>query len=489
MISIANSYTLMPFQFGHFKGNEYLIVNESGEYHFLPREDLSQMINGNLSFYNKSFDEMRSKQFLVTGDVAGAIDMIATRYRTRKRFISDFTALHMLVLTLRCNQDCEYCQVSAESDEAYSFDMSPKVAEKSVETAFLSPCPVIKIEFQGGEPTLNWDALTHAVLKAEELNKQYRKGLEFVVCTNLVGMTQEKLEFLRDHRVCISTSLDGPPSLHDKNRVLRKGGGTYQLFTERLQDAFSICGRDQVSALMTTTTDNVDHLKDVVDEYVRLGFPGVFFRPLNPYGLAAKNVDQLGYSIKHFVQRYEEALDYIIELNLKGIPFVEYFATLFLSRILTPFSTGFVDLQSPSGAGISGAIYDYNGDIYPADEARMLARMGDKRFLMGNIFHDDYKTIFGGPVIRELVSKSCVETMPGCSSCVYRTYCGADPIRNYLETGDIVGKRPGSGFCEKNMAIFELLFRKLKENNDDVMDVFWSWITRRDLEEVRNENV
>ena len=47
---------------------------------------------------------------------------------------------------------------------------------------------------------------------------------------------------------------------------------------------------------------------------------------------------------------------------------------------MTPFSTGFVDLQSPSGAGIAGAIYYYNGDVYPTDEARMLAEMGDQSF-------------------------------------------------------------------------------------------------------------
>ena len=42
--------------------------------------------------------------------------------------------------------------------------------------------------------------------------------------------------------------------------------------------------------------------------------------------------------------------------------------------MLTPFATGFVDLQSPAGVGISGAIYDYDGSVYVSDEARMMAR-------------------------------------------------------------------------------------------------------------------
>lgn len=484
---IATNYTLLPFQFGRFEDDEYLLANESGEFLFLPREEAVQLIEGTLPRTSRFFDDLRSKQFIVTGDLAGTLDMVATRYRTRKRFVANFTSLHMMVLTLRCNQDCKYCQVSSESDEAYDFDMKPEVAEKAVEVAFMSPSPVIKIEFQGGEPTLNWEALTRAVIKAEVINISSKKTLEFVICTNLTNMTRSKLEFLRDHQVCISTSLDGPEFLHDNNRILRKGGGTHAAFIDKLQSAISICGQDRVSALMTTTSDNVDHFKEVIDEYIRLGFPGVFFRALNPYGLAAKNAERLGYTMAHFAQRYEEALDYIIELNLKGTRFVEFFATILLSRILTPFSTGFVDLQSPSGAGISGVIYDYNGDVYPADEGRMLARMGDRRFFMGNIFTDRYDAIFGGPVLQEIVVKSCVEAMPGCASCMFRTYCGSDPVRNYLETGDIVGRRPGNGFCEKNMAVFKILFRKLRENDDNVMDVFWSWVTRRNVQEVRNE--
>jgi radical SAM protein with 4Fe4S-binding SPASM domain len=238
---------------------------------------------------------------------------------------------------------------------------------------------------------------------------------------------------------------------------------------------------------MTTTIDNIDHLQEVIAEYVQLGFNGIFIRSLNPYGLAAMNAEHLGYPVEHFVENFEKALNFIIQLNLNGTRFVEFYTNLLLTRILTPFSTGFVDLQSPSGAGISGAIYDHNGDVFPADEARMLARMGDRRFCLGNVFKDSYESIFGGNLLREIVSKSCVELLPYCSSCVYRTYCGSDPVRNYLETGDLIGKRPDNDFCKKNKLIFDMLFKKLKRNDPDEMDVFWSWISCLSLKEVRGE--
>jgi radical SAM protein with 4Fe4S-binding SPASM domain len=144
-----------------------------------------------------------------------------------------------------------------------------------------------------------------------------------------------------------------------------------------------------------------------------------------------------------------------------------------------------MDLQSPSGAGISGVVYDYDGDVYPSDEARMLARVGDKIFCMGNVHKSSYKDIFDGRMIHKITHNSCVETLPGCASCAFQMYCGADPIRDYNETGDIVGHRPSSEFCKKNMAIIEHLFEIIRKNDCKVMDVFWSWITNRSLEEIQ----
>lgn len=475
---------ILPFQFSRFD-DEYLLVNESGEYIFLSTNDFKEFTNGTLSADSPAYADLKSRHFLNTEHLPETLELISAKYRSRKRFVSNFTALHMMVITLRCCNDCTYCQVTAEGDDAQGCDMTPEVARRVVDYIFKTPSPTVKIEFQGGEPTLNWETLKEIVLYAKRINQKHMKNLEFVVCTNLVKVDESMLRFFQDHRVQISTSLDGPRAFHDRHRVLRSGGGTYDSVTTNMYKAFDIVLRSSVNALMTTTADNIDHLQSVIDEYVRLGLSGVFIRSLNPYGLATKNAEQLEYSVERFVSAFEKALDYIIQLNLNGTRFVEYYTTILLTRILTPFSTGFVDLQSPSGAGISGAIYDHNGDVFPADEARMLARMGDRTFCLGNVFSDTYVDIFGGKLMHEIVSKSCVEIMPYCGTCVYRSYCGADPVRNYRETGDMIGRRPSNDFCTKNRLIFDMLFRKLKRNDPDEMDVFWSWITCRNLDEVK----
>jgi His-Xaa-Ser system radical SAM maturase HxsB len=477
---------LLPFQFSRFDRDDYLLVNESGEYIFIKKDDFNNLIQGDLTTESPYYYDLKSRHFINTEHLPETLEMVSAKYRTRKRFISDFTSLHMMVITLKCTNKCAYCQVSAEGDDANGFDMLPEVARRVVDYIFKSPSSSIKIEFQGGEPTLNWETLKETVLYAKEVNHKYQKHLDFVVCTNLVKVDTQQLMFFKEHGIHISTSLDGPRDLHDKNRVLRSGSGTYDAVIKNINSAFEILPLGEVNALMTTTIYNIDHLQDVIAEYVRLGLNGIFIRSLHPYGLAAIDAEHLGYPVEHFVENFEKALNLIIQLNLNGTRFYEFYTKLLLTRILTPFPTGFVDLQSPSGAGISGAIYDYNGDVFPADEARMLARMGDRRFLLGNVFSDSYESIFGGDLLREIVSKSCVEVMPYCSSCVYRTYCGSDPVRNYLETGDLVGKRPNE-FCMKNKLIFDMLFKKLKRNDPDEMDVFWSWISCLSLKEVRGE--
>jgi uncharacterized protein len=238
---------------------------------------------------------------------------------------------------------------------------------------------------------------------------------------------------------------------------------------------------------LTISKTNIDHLGKVIDEYVRVGFKSIFLRALNPYGYAQKKSgERLQYSIEDYIGAYKDALKYIIDLNIKGQHFSESFSAILLTRILTPFATGFVDLQSPTGAGILGVIYNHDGSVYPCDEGRMLAAMGDNHFCLGNVYDNTYQEIFLNSKLKKIVTASCVETIPGCHSCVYQPYCGADPIRSYSQQKDksYIGHMPTSEFCKKHKAILSHLFGLIRNSDEEVMDVFWSWITKRPYKEI-----
>jgi His-Xaa-Ser system radical SAM maturase HxsB len=464
-------------------GKEVLLVNEAGEYIFLSENDFSRLRNHLLDEKNEIFLNLKNKHIVTDTDPVLPVYLLATKYRTRKSFLNDFTALHIFVITLRCNQKCRYCQASSEDETRTEFDMDNKTAKRCVDMVFESPSPAIKIEFQGGEPLLNFETVKYIVQYSKKLNRAYRKNLEFVICTNLLGLNDEILNYLKKHKIWVSTSLDGPRTLHDSNRITRKGAGTYDIVKKNIQTAQDKLGVGRVSALMVTTRDNVDKLNDVIDEYVNQRFPSVFIRTIHPFGRAVK--EKLGYEVDTFIENYKKALDYIIKLNLQGISFSEQYATIILKKILTPFATGFVDLQSPAGTGISCAVYGYNGDVFVSDEARMLSKMGDNRFLMGNVHKNKYQEIFNGRMIHEIIENSCVESMPLCSECAFQMYCGADPVRNYSVRGDLMGFRPTSEFHQINYSIIRHLIDLIKQNNPDMMNVFWSWITNRSIEEIQ----
>jgi uncharacterized protein len=482
------TFTLLPFHFKKLRGDRVLLVNLCGEYMPLSEDEFSRFITaqapedlGNLLF------PLMGRHFVAGRDLDLATNLLAVKMRSKRAYMRTFTTLHMVVITARCSCICDYCQASSADPSAAGLDMNEEVAEKVVDMIFKSPSPGLKIEFQGGEPTLNWPIIEFIVKRAERLNRKEEKELSFVVCSNLLHSEEEWAHFCRDHHVSFSTSMDGPRGFHDLHRKSRDGGSSYDRFEKNLSYYRETIGPGACCALLTITRDNIDHLPEIIDHYREMGFHNIFLRSLNPYGFAVKNRDRLGYSALEFVEAYREALEYIIGINVKGTYFAELYAELLLMRILTPFSTGFVDLQSPAGAGISGVVYDYNGEVYPADEGRMLARMGDKRFLMGNVLNHNHAEIFGGPVLRELVRESCVEMLPMCAHCAYQPYCGADPIRYYVECGDIRGRRPGSEFCTKNMGILDFLFEKILAGDERVMDVFWSWIQREGIRCVRNE--
>jgi radical SAM protein with 4Fe4S-binding SPASM domain len=126
--------------------------------------------------------------------------------------------------------------------------------------------------------------------------------------------------------------------------------------------------------------------------------------------------------------------------------------------------------------------YNYDGDVYASDESRMLAEMGDRSFRLGNVHTDGFEEIFGGEAMRSLVGGSVLETLPGCADCAFLPYCGADPVFNYRTQGDIVGHRPTSAFCHKNMEIIRHLFHLLRREDGFARDLLTSWATNVRLE-------
>jgi His-Xaa-Ser system radical SAM maturase HxsB len=439
------------------------MTNMVGEYDVVPHSVIQALARHTLQKSDSYYERLKTKHFLRDADSDVATDLLALKARTRYRRLSDFTGLHIFVVSLRCEHSCPYCQVSRQSDDRIAYDMTRETAEKALDLVFRSPAQALKIELQGGEPLLNFDLIRFVVEEAVQRNRAASRVLQFVITTNLALLTDEVLQFCKTYDILLSTSLDGPGDLHNANRP-RPGRNSYELAVAGIGRARQVLGHDRVGALMTTTQASLGRARDIVDEYLRRGFDSIFLRALSPYGFAIKTKTYAAYDTDDWLKFYFEALRYIVELNKGGQHLVESYAATILTRMLTPFDTGYVDLMSPASIGIGAVVYNYDGNVYASDESRMLAEMNDKTFCLGNVHSDRYEDIFLSEALLKPLEESFAGSAPMCSDCAFEPFCGADPVFHHATQGDFVGRKPLSDFCRKNMAIFRELIRMMEED-------------------------
>jgi His-Xaa-Ser system radical SAM maturase HxsB len=334
------------------------------------------------------------------------------------------------------------------------------------------PSSYLKVEFQGGESLLNFPLVKRIVERVER--EKGNREVSYVVATNLTVLTDEMLDYFAEHKVFVSTSIDGPANLHNTNRP-KEGKDSHSRVCDGIRRCRERLGHDSVSALMTCSSASLDQPEAIIDEYVRLGFTEVFLRHISPYGFAARSAAKLSYNAERYLEFYRRGLAYILDLNKRGTPMRESYTSLVLRRMFTSYPTGYVDLQSPTGAALGALVYNYDGGVYASDEGRMLAEMGDQTFRLGNVHQSSWESLFLDSPILDIAYSTMVEGMPNCSECAFQTWCGSDPVRHHTTQGDFVGHKPSSEFCYRNMETMRHLVRSM-EDDHEAARILRDWI-------------
>jgi len=465
-------YNEKAVAFCRFKevGNKFLITNDIGRYQFLNPESFKKFIEGELNQKTKTYQELKEKGFIKDNlDVS----YLTKKYWQRNCFLARGPSLHIVVVTLRCNHKCIYCQASSRGMEEKEYDMAFSTAKKVVDTIFCTPNPAISIEFQGGEPLANWKTVKFIVEYARKKNEKAKKNLIMPLVTNFSLMNREKYNFLVKNGVSLCTSLDGPEELHNKNRPC-PGINSYQKtiqWIEKIGVQEKKNPKLKLGALVTVSSYSLKYPKEIVDEYLKWGFKEIHLRPLSYLGISGKLKNSIGYSADEFLEFWKKAMDYIIAVNLRGKYFRERGSRIMLQKILTDRDPNFLDLRSPCGAGIGQLLYNYDGKVYTCDEGRMTE---DDAFLIGDVKKDSYKKIVSHPTVKTLCMASLLEDLP-CDKCVYKPYCGVCPVQNYALYGNIFPPLKSTEKCKLHQGILDYLFGKLE--NKVIRGIFEKWLS------------
>lgn len=462
-----------PFRSRVLADGFVVAMASSGDHAFFSPSEFEQFRQAPATLPLPRQAELRAR-FLIGDETpsAGMRRLVASRIAAKRETVSAGPALHVIVPTLQCAHSCRYCQVSRSLHEQ-GHTMSLVDLDAACDTIFESVSPTLTVEFQGGDPLLRFDLVKRAILRIQDRNVSEKRRIRFVIASTLHQLDTSMCTFLKAHGVYLSTSIDGPRDLHNRNRPI-PGRDAYERTLAGIGLAREQMGLDVVAALMTTTKASLDHPEAIVDEYVRLGFREIFLRPLSSYGFAKRNQSLLGYSVDDFFRFYQRGLQRVLHWNRQGVELREVYASILLNKMLSTFDAGYVDLQSPCGAGASVLVYNYDGHVYPSDEARMLAETGDTSLRMGRI-GTPLEALLTSAVRTVLTRASEVDNIGGCQDCPYSLFCAPNPVDAQAQFGTPFAPVHETEHCQRHMRLFDAMFMALRTADEDLLDLFHEW--------------
>ncbi|RLI93383.1 MAG: His-Xaa-Ser system radical SAM maturase HxsB [Candidatus Altiarchaeales archaeon] len=458
-------YTENQYFVKRLEPDSFLITTEHGAWVVLNKREYDLLRLNQLHKDPNLFNTLEYKGIIVTERNIGHIVNI---YRLRKDYLFKGVSLHIVAVTSKCNHRCPYCYTGLQKNGK---DMDEDTAKAVVDFIFQSPSPVITIEISGGEPLMNFPVVEFIIEYSKKLNKKFGRDLIYILVTNLTPMDEDILKYLIKNNVSISTSLDGPKEVHDKNRKYLNGRSSYEKTVYWIDVIKKQYKYPALGALPVVTRHSLPYGKEIVDEYIKHDLNFLRLKYISPTGNAQKRWDKLGYTPEEYLVLWKKVLDYILKLNGKGLEFSEGLTTLMLKKILLTVDPLYVDLNMPCGAGIGQITYDEKGNIYTCDEARPY-----DIFKLGVADKNRYKEIIASRTVTSMVDISSGYPLM-CDFCVWKPYCGVCGVISYAQQGNIIPKLPLDFRCAIHRGMFEHIFRKLLFSKEKTILMKWANIS------------
>lgn len=210
-----------------------------------------------------------------------------------------------------CNLSCTYCYAVEGGYGAPQKMMTQQTAIAAVDFLIKESRHIndISIILFGGEPFLNWKQLKNIVEYGEERAEAAGKTINFSLTTNGTLLNDERIEFIKRHKIGVSVSIDGDQETHDKSRPFQNGEGTYKLVSRNVKNLVAERTGKPVAARVTLTK-HYPHVLNTLDHLLNLGFHEAGFAPVTETDVELllekkemnKLLDQFEEIAEHFVQ-------------------------------------------------------------------------------------------------------------------------------------------------------------------------------------------
>lgn len=448
-----NKYSINEYFFRPFGKDKNLITTRHGGWLLLSDDDFTALKTNRLKGRMALFLNLEKAGIILT---ERSIRAVSHDLQKEYEFIFFPPNYHVIAITNKCNFGCVYCHPDAGPRKG---EMTEETAVKVLDFIFSIPmtggCQIV---LEGGEPLLKWDLIKFLYSQAHKRADEHGLELRFSFTTNLSLMTDEIAGDLAAMHINPCISLDGPKDIHDKQRPLLGGGGTYDkviYWAKRLKEKYAL---DVYGIPVVTRLSLEQGPRPLVDEYLKIGQNTVFFKPFRVSGRAQTNFNSLAISPEEFFNFWKEGIEYLLLLNKQGKKVKELNTIYLITNILTPYRKSMCH-HRPCGAGFSILSYDCNGVINGCDATR-----GQGFLDFGNVFENTYADVKKSILPLLAVGSDLI---PICTSCPFIAYCGNCLSDNFGRENDIYPKVPRAFGCRWQKMAMEYLFEKFIENGED----------------------
>ncbi len=334
-------------------GRVYFINTKLGTWASIPYHYARAIRNELLSFeHSQVFDEAYD---------ALAKAMIIRDLQYHKN-ISTRDTLPLMVkirTTGKCNLKCSYC---FNDLSARNRCMNKETIKRAIDYSFSNPYAVNGVHFciYGGEPFMDRDLLYMTLSYIFEKGKN-ATSLRVSINTNGTLLTDEDIQYIKEHKIQLSVSFDGLLQFHDQYRKGVMGNKTGEIVLNTIE---KLKGYENFSILTSITQEMSDRLLDIALFMEDKGFPSVEFQPIHMLGCAegkkkyTVNAADYASSLKALVIAIEEGK--IKNLKIRTI-----------IRLLLALETGqtlYGEIGNRRcGSGRNSITIDYDGSILGCD--------------------------------------------------------------------------------------------------------------------------
>lgn len=136
-----------------------------------------------------------------------------------------------------CNFRCIYCYEKFKRGKMKTEIVDGLKAFVNLKVKECKDCKELKVSWFGGEPLLAWDIICE--LSDSFINSCKQNGVNYVssMSTNGYLLTHDVVDSLLKRKIKgFQVTLDGPEIVHNNNRKLAGGGGTYRKILDNLMD-------------------------------------------------------------------------------------------------------------------------------------------------------------------------------------------------------------------------------------------------------------